>query len=62
MENNKTYEAACAKANAAYQTFDAIRTAYRAGTVDDDTFLAARAVHEAAKAEYDELEATGRSF
>lgn len=53
MKNEEAYQAACEKAEVAYEVFALVRQSYRAGLTDDTTFLAAKAVHEKAKAEYD---------
>ena len=54
MKNtNEEYNKACEKADVAYEVFVLVRQSYRAGLTDDDTFLAARAVYEKSKAEYD---------
>ena len=50
---NKAYEAACEKAQVAHEVFALVRQSYRAGLTDDATFLAAKAVYEKAKADYD---------
>jgi predicted metalloprotease with PDZ domain len=47
------YNKACEKAQVAYEVFALVKQSYHAGLTDDDTFLAARKVHETAKAEYD---------
>jgi len=51
--NNPEYEAALAAHHAAFDIFDAVRTAYRAMQIGDAEFLAARAVYAAATAEFD---------
>ena len=47
------YKKALAESDAAFWRFNAIRAEYRAGNVDDDTFLTARAEYEEAKEAFD---------
>ena len=53
MTTQMTYNAACEKAQVAYEVFALIRQSYRAGLTHDATFLAAKTVYEKAQAEYD---------
>ena len=39
--------------NAAIRTFEQAKLAYRARQIDDDTFLAAKAIYDRATAEFD---------
>jgi hypothetical protein len=48
------YAAALAAHSAAFAKFDSIRAAYRAQTIDDAEFLAARSEYEEATKVYDE--------
>lgn len=47
------YKTAIEKNDKAIAVFKAVQAAFRAGTVDADTFLAAKAEHEKAMAEFD---------
>jgi hypothetical protein len=48
------YEIALAKANYASKIYNAIAADYRARKIGDAEYLAGRALHEAAKKEFDE--------
>lgn len=47
------YEAASLASDAAFATFDPIRSGYRAGTVSVDAYFAARKIYEATKDAFD---------
>ena len=47
------YKVAHAKANEAFEVFDVVRNAYRARTIGDDEFLAAKAIYDASLADFD---------
>ena len=53
MANSPAYEAACATHSAAYHAFQVVTDAYRAQTIGDAEYLAARAVYAAATAAFD---------
>ena len=47
------YQAACNKHSRAFRAYDNTCKLYRARRIDDATFLAARAIYDAATAEFD---------
>ena len=54
MENSQAYEAARIKCNEATREFFKSQVAYRARSIGDVEFLAAKALHNAAQAEFDD--------
>lgn len=53
MSNSNEYEAARKAHDEAFEAFAPIRDAYRAGEIDDEAFLAARAAYDEATAAFD---------
>ena len=51
---NAIYQEAKRVADEAFATYDPIRIAYHAGKLSDDTYLAARATHDAALRVFDD--------
>jgi len=61
IDTEAAYFAELERYRAAFRTFDAIRNQYRARTVDDAEFLAARATFDAAAAALDLAESEARN-
>lgn len=61
MAMSKNYENARIKVNAASAVFMAVQMKYRARTIGDDEFLAAKAVYNEAEKEFDAAFALAQS-